>query len=71
MNFSGQRIDGYRIGVPHGGRYHEILNTDAAIYGGGNEGNLGAVATEPIPMHGYANSIAIVLPPLAGVYFAP
>jgi len=71
MNFSGRRIDGYRLGVPQAGRYHEILNTDAAIYGGGNVGNLGEVASEPIAMHGFPNSIAIVLPPLAGVYFAP
>ncbi len=71
INFSGMRIEGYRIGVPQAGTYHEILNSDAAIYGGGNVGNLGAVTTEPIAMHGFPNSIAIVLPPLAGVYFAP
>jgi 1,4-alpha-glucan branching enzyme len=71
VNFSGRPIDGYRIGVPHAGRYHEILNTDAAIYGGANVGNLGEVQSEPVPMHGYPNSIAIVLPALAAVYFAP
>jgi 1,4-alpha-glucan branching enzyme len=71
MNFSGARIDGYRIGVPNAGRYHEILNSDAAIYGGGNDGNLGEVVSAPIPMHGFPNSIVIALPPLSGIYFAP
>jgi 1,4-alpha-glucan branching enzyme len=70
-NFSGARIDGYRIGVPAAGRYHEILNTDAAIYGGWNDGNLGEVETQPIPMHGFPNSIAVVIPALSAVYFAP
>jgi 1,4-alpha-glucan branching enzyme len=70
-NFSGIRHDGYRLGVPHAGTYAEILNTDSAIYGGGNEGNLGAVATAPVPMHGRPQSLSITLPPLAFVMFAP
>jgi len=59
------------LGVPQAGTYREILNTDAAIYGGGNEGNLGAVATEPVAAHGHAQSVALVLPPLAAVFLAP
>jgi 1,4-alpha-glucan branching enzyme len=70
-NYSGVRLDGYRLGVPRPGTYREILNTDAAAYGGGNEGNLGGVHTEPIPMHGYAQSVAVVLPPLSAIYLAP
>jgi 1,4-alpha-glucan branching enzyme len=70
-NFSGVRLDGYRLGVPQAGTYREILNSDAAIYGGGNEGNLGAVATEPVAAHGRAHSVALVLPPLAAVFLAP
>jgi 1,4-alpha-glucan branching enzyme len=70
-NYSGIRLDGYRLGVPHAGTYREILNTDAAAYGGGNEGNLGLVHTEPIPMHGRPQSLALCLPPLAALYFAP
>jgi 1,4-alpha-glucan branching enzyme len=69
-NFSGVRIDGYHVGVPQAGTYHEILNTDAADYGGGNEGNLGAVETAPLPMHGRAQSLSVTLPPLAVIYFA-
>jgi len=70
-NYSGVRLDGYRIGVPHAGTYREILNTDAAIYGGGNEGNLGAVHSDRMPMHGREHSVAITLPPLSTLYFAP
>jgi 1,4-alpha-glucan branching enzyme len=70
-NFSGVRLDRYRIGVPQAGEYHEIFNTDAAIYGGANEGNLGRVATRPIPMHGRADTLEITLPPLSLLLFAP
>jgi len=56
---------GWRIGVPHGGRWREVLNTDSAHYGGSNLGNGGAVAAEPIPMHGRPWSLALTLPPLA------
>ncbi len=70
-NYSGVRLEGYRLGVPHAGAYREVLNTDAAIYGGGNAGNLGLVQTDPVPMHGHPQSIAIVLPPLAALYFTP
>jgi 1,4-alpha-glucan branching enzyme len=69
-NFSGVRLDAYRIGVPQSGTYRELFNSDAALYGGGNEGNSGAVHTEPIPMHGRDQSIAATLPPLCALYFA-
>jgi 1,4-alpha-glucan branching enzyme len=65
------RLDNYRIGVPRFGTYREVLNTDAAIYGGGNEGNMGAVHSEAIPMHGRDQSLAVTLPPLSTIYFAP
>jgi 1,4-alpha-glucan branching enzyme len=55
----------YRIGVPQAGHYTEVLNTDAAVYGGSNVGNLGGVASEPIPSHGRPHSIELTLPPLA------
>ena len=70
-NFSGVRHDRYQLGVPQAGTYQEILNTDAALYGGANEGNLGAVATVATPMHGRPQSLAITLPPLSCVLFAP
>ncbi|MBS0559049.1 MAG: 1,4-alpha-glucan branching protein GlgB [Proteobacteria bacterium] len=56
-----------RIGLPAPGRWEEIVNTDAAEYGGSGLGNGGAVIAEPIPCGGHAWSAACVLPPLATV----
>jgi 1,4-alpha-glucan branching enzyme len=58
----------YRIGVPGPGYYAEILNSDAAIYGGGNIGNAGGVETEAIPAHGFQQSLRLTVPPLACLY---
>lgn len=54
----------YRIGTPFGGRYREVLNSDARAYGGSNVGNAGAVSTEPVPAHGFQQSMLLTLPPL-------
>jgi 1,4-alpha-glucan branching enzyme len=61
----------YRIGVPRLCRYIEVLNSDAVIYGGSGMGNLGTVNAEPVPYHGYPQSIVLTLPPLAALYFVP
>ncbi len=61
---------GYRIGVPTPGRWVEILNTDAPIYGGSGQGNLGGVDTGPlaVPHHGRPHSVDLTLGPLATVF---
>ena len=64
-NFTPVPRHGYRIGVPEGGLYRELLNSDAARYGGGNLGNLGAVRAEARPWHGRPWSLVLTLPPLA------
>ena len=61
----------YRIGVPQGGPYAEILNTDAACYEGSSVGNGGRVDALPIEAHGHRYSISVVLPPLATLIFKP
>ncbi|WP_295078750.1 1,4-alpha-glucan branching protein GlgB [Tabrizicola sp.] len=58
----------YRLGLPAAGKWHEILNTDAEAYGGGNRGNLGGVTTEKTPWHGLTQSALVTLPPLSAVY---
>jgi 1,4-alpha-glucan branching enzyme len=58
---------GYRVGVPEPGFYRELLNSDAALYGGANVGNAGGVHTEPVAAHGHAQSVVLTLPPLAGL----
>jgi 1,4-alpha-glucan branching enzyme len=59
---------GYAIGVPRAGYWRELLNTDAATYGGSNMGNSGGVQTVPVQRHGEAQSLELTLPPLATIY---
>lgn len=59
----------YRVGVPAGGFWQELLNSDAGEYGGSGLGNLGGVQAEEIPYHGRSYSLNITLPPLAVVFF--
>ena len=57
----------YSIGVPQAGFWREILNTDAACYGGTNTGNLGGAQTREAPAHVHAQSLELVLPPLSAI----
>lgn len=60
---------GYRVGVPQGGFWKEVLNSDSEDYGGSGVGNFGGVMAENVPHHGRPYSLSISLPPLATVYF--
>jgi 1,4-alpha-glucan branching enzyme len=68
FNFTPVPRSEYRIGVPDSGFYAELLNSDAAVYGGGNVGNGGGVASEPIPAHGFNHSLRLTVPPLGCLY---
>ena len=57
-----------RVGLPEGGHWDEILNTDAAVYGGMNRGNLGGVTAEAVEWHGRAQSAVVTLPPLSAIW---
>jgi 1,4-alpha-glucan branching enzyme len=57
----------YRIGVPEGGWYREIINSDSEAYGGSNMSNGGGVHADASPMHGFDYSISLVVPPLGFV----
>jgi 1,4-alpha-glucan branching enzyme len=59
----------YRIGLPFSGRWREVMNTDAAIYGGSGLGNLGGVHASALPSHGLPASASVLLPPLATLWF--
>lgn len=59
---------GYLVGVPRAGHYEEILNTDAAIYGGSNVGNLGGMNAGGQAWQGRQHSLALTLPPLGAVF---
>ncbi len=60
--------ENYLIGVPEPGFYREILNTDAAAYGGSNAGNLGGVQAVAEPRLGKPYTLRLTLPPLAIVF---
>jgi 1,4-alpha-glucan branching enzyme len=62
------RLD-YRIGVPRGGHWREVLNSDAGAYGGGNMGNSGGAEAIPSSLHGRPFSLTVTLPPLAVLFF--
>ena len=67
VNFTPTPLTGYRLGVPHAGRYAEVLNSDSTHYGGSDLGNHGAIeAVEGEWMRRPAN-LEITLPPLAAV----
>jgi 1,4-alpha-glucan branching enzyme len=64
MNLTPVPRDGYRVGLPGGGYWREVLNTDAADYGGTNKGNLGGVTAEEYQVHNQPFSAPLTLPPL-------
>ena len=70
-NFAGEPHRDYRLGLPSAGRWLEVLNTDAGIYGGSGVGNLGAVEATAEPWHGRPASAAITVPPMGVVWLAP
>jgi 1,4-alpha-glucan branching enzyme len=69
-NFTPVPRHNYRIGVPFGGIWQEILNSDATLYGGSGQGNMGSVETAPVPFHGRPSSLTLTVPPLGVVFLA-
>jgi 1,4-alpha-glucan branching enzyme len=70
-NFSGSPHHDYRVGLPLTGRWREVLNTDAEVYGGSGVGNLGSVEAEGVPWHGQATSALVQLPPSGVLWLEP
>lgn len=69
-NFTPVPRHGYRIGVPIGGTWTEVANSDDESYGGSGVVN-GSVTADPLSTHGYDYSVEIVVPPLGAVFLAP
>ena len=68
-NFTPTPREAYRLGLPAPGRWREILNSDAEIYGGSGMGNLGVIEAEDVRSHDRPFSAEITLPPLATLWF--
>jgi 1,4-alpha-glucan branching enzyme len=68
-NFTPTTHFAYPVGVPRGGFWKELLNSDAADYGGSGQGNLGGVSSFAAPAQRHSQSIIITVPPLSVVFF--
>jgi 1,4-alpha-glucan branching enzyme len=71
VNFSAVPDENYRVGLPHAGRWRELLNTDAEQYGGSGVGNLGSVVAAADEWHGRPASAVLRVPPLGAVWLVP
>jgi len=71
FNFTPVPRYAYRVGVPRGGFWREIANSDAGEYGGSGVGNLGGCEASSSPLDGHPYSMEVTLPPLAAVFFKP
>ncbi len=70
-NFTPVPRDNYMVGVPKSGRWRELLNSDATLYGGSGIGNLSVTKTVPVSSHGRFQSLNLRLPPLGVLVFEP
>jgi 1,4-alpha-glucan branching enzyme len=71
FNFTPVPRHNYQIGIPQAGRWLELLNSDAPLYGGSGQGNLGGVEAVPISAHGHRHSLTLTLPPLGALFLKP
>jgi 1,4-alpha-glucan branching enzyme len=69
-NFTPVVHENYQIGVPAGGRYEVVLNTDDNRYGGSGIGEA-TIEAQETPAHGKPYSLALTLPPLATIILKP
>ena len=67
-NFSAVAHEGYRVGLPHTGRWDEVVNTDAGAYFGSDVGNFGGVEAVEEPWHGQPASVSLRVPPLGTLW---
>ncbi len=66
-NFTPVPRKAYKVGVPFGGQWREILNSDSAYYGGSNVGNAGLVLANEEPWGNQPKSVSLILPPLGTI----
>ncbi|MHC6219372.1 1,4-alpha-glucan branching enzyme [Arthrobacter sp. MMS24-S77] len=71
VNFSGGPHEDYVLGVPSAGAWHEVLNTDAEVYGGSGVINAGALAATAPGAEGQPAALTVTLPPLGASWFKP
>jgi 1,4-alpha-glucan branching enzyme len=67
-NFTPVLRNNYKVGIPMGGFWREVLNSDAKEYGGSGHGNLGGQEAAPVPLQGKYFSLSLIIPPLAALF---
>jgi len=67
INFRPDTYEDFRVGVPRGGRWREVFNSDRQAFGGNGYVNEGVLKSEKKPWHGMADSVRIRVPSLGGV----
>lgn len=71
LNFAGNPHEDYRVGLPFGGKWEEVLNTDDALFGGSNVINVGALDSDEEPWDGRDFSVSLRVPPLGSTWLRP
>ncbi|MEI2669786.1 MAG: alpha amylase C-terminal domain-containing protein [Marmoricola sp.] len=69
--FSAIPQEDYHLGLPRPGQWQELINTDAAVYGGSGVGNLGTITAHQIPHHAQPASTRLRVPPLGSLWLRP
>ena len=69
LNLTPNPLRNYRVGLPLPGVWREVLNSDADIYGGSNQGNLGGVQAQEYNVHNQPFSAEFTLPPMSAIVF--
>ena len=71
LNLTPMTRHNYHVGVPRGGWWDELLNSDATRYDGSGQGNQGGAEAAPVAAHGHFHSLLLTLPPLSALFLAP
>jgi len=71
LNMTPAPREQYRVGAPSAGRYELLLSSDDPRYGGTGYGQVASYETEPVPFHGYPQSVVLTLPPLGALLLSP
>jgi 1,4-alpha-glucan branching enzyme len=70
LNMMPEPRGNYRVGVPRGGTYEVLMNSDERGFGGSGHNVNMRVHTNAEPLHGFDQSLLLELPPLGALVLA-
>ena len=71
INFAGNPHEHYRVGLPFGGDWEEVLNSDDLAYGGSGVTNPSVLHSEELHWNNRDHSLSLSVPPLAATFLRP